>query len=323
MSSTAETRPRLTPLEQARRGVGVGGPGAARTRRRRGGRRRAVTLLLLIVPSAFLLVAIHGYPLVYAAIQATHNGNLLQVGQFVGLQNFANVLSNPALWRAALFTLIFTVSGVFGSWVIGLSLALLLRRRVAIRGFFRTLLLLPWVVPVVVSTTAWNWLVATPNSPVPLLFKGLGWGTPLFLADPTLAAITVCLFKVWVSFPFMMLMASSALASVDASLDEAARVDGASSRQILFQITLPMIAKSTYVSWILMAIFCINDFPSVFLLTAGGPVGSTTTLVVYAYQAVFANFQTGPGVAVAFLMTLLSIVIALVLYRQIRRSSTP
>ena len=71
---------------------------------------------------------------------------------------------------------------------------------------FKILLLLPWVVPIVVSATAWNWLVATPHSPLPIMAEALGLGNVLFLADPTLAKITVCVFKVWVSFPFMMMM---------------------------------------------------------------------------------------------------------------------
>jgi multiple sugar transport system permease protein len=178
---------------------------------------------------------------------------------------------------------------------------------------------LPWVVPVVVSATSWNWLVATPQSPLPILAQALGFGNVLFLADPVLAQVTVCVFKVWISFPFMMMMMSSALASVDINVYEASKVDGASSWQTFRQITLPMISRSTYISWILMTIFCVNDFPTIFLLTGGGPVNATQSLVVLAYSTVFQNFQTGPGVAIAFIMTLVLVIIATMLYRQIRK----
>src|SRR5207253_178145 len=166
-----------------------------------------------------------------------------------------------------------------------------------------------------------NWHVATPQSPVPNLAHALGFGTPLFLADPTLAKITVCVFKVWVSFPFMMLMTSAALASVEDTVYEASSIDGASKWQQFTHITLPMISRSTYISWILMTIFCVNDFPTIYLLTGGGPVDSTTSLVVLAYRTVFQDFQTGPGVAIAFLMTMTLVVISVILYRQIRKSS--
>lgn len=310
-------------LAKARRGVAPGGPGRAPKNHTRTSTLKAQTtrtFFWLLLPSVLLLLLINGFPLVYAAIQATHNGSLINTGDFVGWDNFVNVLSSPGFWKAARFTLVFTIVGVFGSWAVGLGLALLLRTRIPARGLFKVLLLLPWVVPIVVSSTAWNWLVATPQSPVPSLFHALGLGTPLFLADPTLAMVTVCVFKVWVSFPFMMMMSASALASVDENIYEAASMDGASRFQQFTQITLPLVARSTYISWILMTIFCVNDFPTIYLLTGGGPVDATTSLVVFAYRTVFQNFQTGPGVAVAFLMTLTLVIVSALLYRQIRKA---
>jgi multiple sugar transport system permease protein len=282
--------------------------------------RGTATLVLLVAPSVVLLILINAYPLVYAAFQSTHNGTLISQGDYVGFSNYASTLTSPAFWKAVVFTLIFTVVGVFGSWGVGMGLALLLRTRMPGRGIFKVLLLLPWVVPIVVSSTAWNWLVATPQSPLPSLANALGLGTPLFLADPTLAKITVCVFKVWVSFPFMMMMTSAALASVDDTVYEASSMDGATKWQQFVHITLPMISRSTYISWILMTIFCVNDFPTIFLLTGGGPVDATTSLVVLSYRTVFQNFQVGPGVSIAFLMTLTLVVVSVVLYRQIRKA---
>src|SRR5206468_8366800 len=135
------------------------------------------------------------------------------------------------------------------------------------------------------------------------------------------AKVTVCVYKIWVSFPFMMLMASAALASVPETVYEAAQMDGAGAVQRFRRITLPIIARPTYISWILMTIFCVNDFPTIYLLTGGGPVDATTSLVVLAYRSVFQDFQTGPGVAIAFLMTLTLVVVSVILYRQIRKSS--
>src|SRR6478752_10145770 len=201
-------------LARARRGLAPGGSGAAPGKRKSKLSAQATrTFFWLLLPSVVLLVLIHGYPLIYAAVQATHDGDLLQTGNFVGVQNFTTVLTSPAFWKAAQFTLWFTIVGVFGSWLVGLGLALLLRTKIPGRGTFKVLLMLPWVVPIVVSSTAWNYLLATPDSPIPALLNAIGINSPLFLADPTWAKITVCVFKVWVSFPFMMLMTSAALAS--------------------------------------------------------------------------------------------------------------
>ena len=280
-----------------------------------------LTLLLLVAPSVLLVVLINAYPFVYAAYQSAHNGSLISTGSFVGLSNYTDTLTSRAFWRAALFTLIFTLAGVFGSWLVGLGLALLLRSIIPARGMFKVLLLLPWVVPIVVSATSWNWLVATSASPLPALSHALGLGSPLFLANPILAKITVCVYKVWVSFPFAMLMISAALSTVDESSYEAARIDGATSWQQFINITLPLISRSTYITWILMTIFCVNDFPTIYLLTGGGPVDATTSLVVLSYRTVFQNFQVGPGVSIAFMMTVTLILVSVVLYRQIRKAA--
>lgn len=294
-------------------------PGGRRPARRFGVNR--MTMLALVAPSVLLLLLINAYPFLSAANQSVHNGSLINPGSFVGLDNYGSVLTSQPFWQAAQFTLIFTIVGVFGSWAVGLGMALLLQTDIPGRGVFKVLLLLPWVVPIVVSATAINYLVATPSSPVPSLFNALGLGAPLFLANPTWAKVTVCVYKVWVSFPFMMLMSSAALATVDPTLYEAAQMDGASAFQRFRRVTLPIIARPTYISWILMTIFCVNDFPTIYLVTGGGPVSATTTLVVLAYRTVFQNFEVGPGVAIAFMMTLTLVVVSVVLYRQIKRAA--
>jgi multiple sugar transport system permease protein len=237
----------------------------------------------------------------------------------VGLGNYADVLTSPQFLQATIFTIIFAVVGVFGSWTVGLALALLLRTRIPGKRFFKVLLLLPWIVPVVVSATSWNWLVATPQSPVPTLLAAVGINNANFLGDPVLAKIVVCVFKVWISFPFMMMMMSAALASVDTSVYEAAKVDGASPWQAFTRVTLPIISRTTYISWVLMTIFCVNDFPTIFLLTQGGPVNATTSLIVLAYQYAFQNLQTGPATAVALMMTAVLVIVSTLLYRQIKK----
>ena len=307
-------------LTRARKGVAVRGSGSPLEPRK--GRRPGAGPLILLAfaaPALILLLLITLYPLIYAGYQSLRDGSLISAGDFVGLENYQQVLTDPVFWAATRFTVIFTLVGVFGSWLVGLALALLLKTRIPFNTGFKVLLLLPWVVPVVVSATSWNWLVATPQSPMPILAEALGFGNVLFLANPLLAQITVCVFKVWISFPFMMTMMAAALASVDNNVYEAARVDGASKWNMLTNITLPMISRSTYISWILMTIFCVNDFSTIFLLTGGGPVNATQSLVVMSYVTVFQNFDTGIGVAIAFLMTFVLIVISVVLYQRIKK----
>jgi len=275
----------------------------------------------LAMPSIILMALINAYPLGFALVQSMHNGGLLRLGKFVGLRNYLNVLTDPAFWSAASFTLLFTVCGVFGSWLVGFGLAVLLKPDFPGRNIFKVLLLLPWIVPIVVTSMSWNWLVATPRSLLPQLAETLGLGQVMFLADPTMAMVTVCLFKIWISYPFMMMMGAAALESIETSVYEAATLDGATPRQQLRYIVLPMTAKSTYISWILMTMFSVNDFATIYLLTGGGPVNATTSLIVLAYRSVFQDFLPGYGVAISFIMTIVLVALSLLLFRQVRRSN--
>ena len=155
---------------------------------------------------------------------------------------------------------------------------MLLRKRVHVRGLFKILLLLPWIVPVVVSSTAWNWLVATPGSPVPVIASHLGLGR-------------YCSWPIPRPRSRLLVQGLAELPVHDAHGERRPgrggqrHLRGGAGRrghgwQQLRRITLPVIARSTYISWILMFIFCIGDFQSIYLLTGGGPVNATTTLVV-------------------------------------------
>jgi multiple sugar transport system permease protein len=282
---------------------------------------RRITLAGLALPSLLLMVVVNAYPLVFALIQSVHSGSLIKLGAFVGFDNFLDALSDPGFWYAARFTAIFTFCGVFGSWIVGFALALLLRPDFPGRNLFKVLLLLPWIVPVVVSSMSWNWLLATRDSLMPNIARTLGMGEVMFLADANMAAITVCVFKIWISYPFMMMMCAAALESVETNLYEAARVDGANSWQQLVYLVLPVTARSTYISWILMTMFSVNDFATIYLLTGGGPVDATTSLVVLAYRTVFQDFRPGYGIAISLLMTAALIALSVLLLRQIRRAA--
>lgn len=293
----------------------------AAPRRRSPWRGRAPVLAGLALPSIVLMGVVNLYPVVFAAIQSVHDGGLLDLGHFVGGANFASALADGSVWQAARFTLLFAACGVFGSWIVGFALALLLRPAFPGRAWFKVLLLLPWIVPIVVSSMSWNWLVATAASPLPMLARQLGMGPVLFLADPTMAILTVCVFKVWISYPFMLMMMAAALEGIETSVTDAAQIDGAGAWQRLVHITLPMTARASFISWTLMAMFSVNDFATIYLLTGGGPVNATTSLVVLAYRAVFQDFQPGYGAAIAFLMTGVLAGLSVLLLRQIRRSS--
>jgi multiple sugar transport system permease protein len=268
------------------------------------------------------LVGVNIYPLLYAVFQSLHNGSILQSGPFVEGTNYSTVLGSTLFWEAVKFTAIFAVAGTAGSYVLGLALALMLRN-IPGAAVFRALLLLPWVVPIVVSMTSWNWLIGYRQGLADSSLHALGLPSVLFLASPTSAVLTVCAVKVWETFPFAMLVLGAGLHGIDPSVLEAAAVDGAGPWQRLRHVTLPLLSKVSVIACLLMVIFSVNDFSTVYLLTGGGPLDATQNLVVYSYQLVFNELETGPGVAVALVTTGAMIVLALLLYRavfSVRRS---
>ena len=281
----------------------------------------AVQLRVLATPSVIVLCLIGGYPIIYAVYQSLRNGSLISPGSFVGGANYKYVLTNGTFWDAARFTLIFTVAAVVGSYLVGLALALTFQAGFPGARIIKPLLLLPWVVPVVVSMTSWGWLIGTGQGLADEFTHAIGLGDVGFLASPTAAVISVCVVKIWESFPFMLLVLGAAMETIDPTLYEAATVDGASWWASTRRITMPLLRNVSFMTWILMAIFSVNDFPTVWLLTGGGPLGATQSLVVYAYELVFQEFHTGQGIAIAILATLIAGGMAIGLFRFLNPSS--
>jgi multiple sugar transport system permease protein len=282
----------------------------------------AIQLRVLATPSIVILCLIGVYPIIYAVYQSLRSGTLISSGSFVGLANYKYVLTNSTFWSSARFTLIFTLAAVVGSYLVGLALALTFQAGFPGARIIKPLLLLPWVVPVVVSMTSWGWLIGTGQGLADEFTHALGLGDVGFLATPTNAVISVSVVKIWESFPFMLLVLGAAMETIDPTLYEAARVDGAGWWASTRHITLPLLRNVSFMTWILMAIFSVNDFPTVWLLTGGGPVGATQSLVVYAYELVFQEFHTGQGIAIAIFATLIAGGMAIGLFRFLNPGST-
>jgi multiple sugar transport system permease protein len=283
----------------------------------------AVQLRALATPSVIVICLIGIYPLCYAIYQSLRSGSLISSGSYVGAENYRTVLTSATFWNSAEFTLIFTVAAVVGSYLVGLALALAFQAGMPAARVLKALLLLPWVVPVVVSMTSWSWLIGTPQGLADQLTSALGLGDVGFLSTPTSAIISVCVVKIWESFPFMFLVLGAALETVDVTLYESARCDGASWWASVRYISLPLLRNVSFMTWILMAIFSVNDFPTIWLLTGGGPLAATQSLVVYSYELVFQEFLTGQGIAVAMFATVITAFMAVVLFRFINVGRRP
>jgi ABC-type sugar transport system permease subunit len=276
---------------------------------------------LLLLPSLALIGVIEFYPFISGASYSFHKGNLLSTGAFVGLQNYQRLFSSPDFYHSLWFSFLFAIFNVLFSYLIGLALALFLNLDFPGRGLCRVLLLLPWIVPAVVSIVSWKWLIADRGGLVNVLLSDLHLGPIYFLSDSGWAMVAVIVIKIWRSFPFMMLSLLAALQVIDKTLYEAARIDGANNWQMFWHITMPHLKNISIVQAILMVIWSINDFETPFLLTQGGPSNATENLILLAYRYTFGRNDVGRGSAVALLTLVVLTVLATYMMRFQRKSA--
>ncbi|MFN8470499.1 MAG: sugar ABC transporter permease [Caldilineaceae bacterium] len=287
---------------------------AAPRRRRR--RRTEWLPYWLVVPSLLLILMINLYPFATGFMYSLRDGTMLKEGDFVGLANYTALLTDSNFHHSLWFSVLFSLGAVFGSYVIGLALALLLNKDIPFRGFFRVALLVPWIIPSVVSIISWRWMINTDSGLLNLGLTTFGFDPVYLLSTERQAMFAVIVVKIWRSFPFMMLSLLAALQTIDLTLYEAAQIDGAGRWQSFRFITFPHLRDLSIVLWILMTIWSVNDFETPYLLTGGGPSNATENLIVLAYRYTFRSNQVGSGTAVAFVTLILLMILALLLLRR-------
>jgi multiple sugar transport system permease protein len=266
----------------------------------------------LIVPSLLVIALVNLYPFVNGLYLSLTNSSLLGTGSFVGLDSFRSVVSNIEFDGALRFTLIFAVCAVFGSYIVGLLLALLLNGEVWGRGFFRAGLLIPWIIPPIVSIVSWRWMLDQ-GGLINAVLGDFGIAPIFFLSSTFWAPLAVIIVKIWVSFPFMMVTCLAGLQSIPQELYEAVAIDGGGPLAAFRAITLPHLRMLSIISWLLMTIWSVNDFTTIWLLTQGGPVDSSENLIVLAFKYAFQVGSVGLGAAVAIIMMLIMLAVGIVL----------
>lgn len=294
--------------------------GTWRTRARQMATPEFVTPAILLTPSILLLMLVIAYPMVQGFYFSFTNGSLMKAGRLVGIDNYVKLLTSPAFYHSLQFSLVFAFFNVVGCYLLGLGLALLMQKDMPGRAVFRVLLLLPWIVPSLVSIVAWRWMVADDKALFNQIVAVFGGSPIYFLSDSSWAITLVIIIKIWRSFPFMMLSLLAALQSIDRSLYEAAAIDGATKWQSFCNVTVPQIKNISIVLGLLMTVWSVNDFDTPWLLTQGGPANATENLIVLAYRYTFARNDVGMGAATSFVTLFILMVLVFFLLRLQRRN---
>src|SRR6266404_6186968 len=282
-------------------------------------RRLAVALLL---PTVVLLGLFIAYPFVKGVELSVTDAKVGIPGHFVGLQNFEKIWNDDifhvAVWNTCVYTAVATVFKL----VLGLWLALLLNHNFKGKAFTRAFILLPFIIPTVLSTLAWKWMFDPTFSVINwMLFRlGLIHSRINWLGDPNLALISVIIVNVWRGLPFYAISLLAGLQTISPELHEAAAIDGARAWQRFRHVTWPLLLPVTMVIVLFSVIQTFADFQLVYVLTGGGPANATHLFATYAYQIGVGTGLLSEGAAVSlaiFPVLLLVVIIQLIYIRRV------
>ncbi|MET9871332.1 sugar ABC transporter permease [Streptomyces sp. NPDC006386] len=260
------------------------------------------------------------YPMIQAGYLSFTSYNLVQAAQWVGLGNYRHMLHDPQVWNALRNTLVYAAVSTPVSVLLALALALFLNRAMALRGFLRSAVFLPFVVSLGVVSIAWSFLLDPDIGLLSDWLSHLGITTQQgYLQDPSTAMAAVIAVGVWKNVGFYMIMYLAGLQSIPGELYDAARSDGANAWQRLRNVTWPLLANQTMLITIMAAIGTLQAFDQIYVMTHGGPFFQTETLVMFTYRIGFENNQFGYAAAVSWVLLLLVFALSMVQFTYFRK----
>ncbi len=275
----------------------------------------------LLLPTVVLLALFIAYPFIQGVLLAVTDTKVGIPGRFVGLQNFF-ALWNDSIFRTAVWnTFVYTAVASVFKLGLGLWLALLLNRNFKGKAFTRAFILLPFIIPTVLSTFAWKWMFDPTFSVInwSLFQFGLIHGRINWLGDPGLALISVIIVNVWRGVPFFAISLLAGLQTINPELQEAAAIDGARAWQRFWHVTWPLLLPVTMVVLLFSVIQTFADFQLVYVLTGGGPANATQLFATYAYQIGVGTGLLSEGAAISLAMFPFLLIIVVVQLLYIRR----
>lgn len=299
---------------------------AAPPRPRRRGDERAIQYLFL-APAVLYVLAFFGFPIVknlLMSLQAYDFSTFFNgEAPFVGLDNYAAVLTDPIFLQALLNTGLFTIGSIIGQFVLGLALSLYFRRRFPLSGILRGLLLLPWLLPMIASAAVWRWILEQDNGVLNRFLEQIGLiSAPIpWLTSSDTALIAVIMVNIWLGIPFNVALLYSGLQAIPEELYEAGQLDGATGWRSFWHITLPLLRPVVGVVLLLGVIYTIKVLDLIIGLTGGGPANATQTIATRAYELSFLEFDFGQGAALSNILIVIALAFSVVYLRANARAA--
>ncbi|QHK18543.1 ABC transporter permease subunit [Pseudarthrobacter psychrotolerans] len=289
---------------------------SARTQPATRRRRFTWTPYLFIGLAVLYLLLFAVVPLLKGLDLSFTNTRLLNptAGKYIGFDNYDRLLGSGAFFKSVVTTLVYTAFTVIGSLALGTVSAFVINRFFPGRTLARAVMVMPWAVPTVAVVLVFRWIYNDSTGVANAATAALGLGERGWLTDPSYGMLSVVLATVWKVTPFVMLVVLAALQSVPEDLYEATKIDGADSYSTFKLVVLPFLLPTLRVVALLMTIWSFRRFEIIWLLTGGGPVDVTTTIVIDVYRQAFSNSQLGLAAATGMLGLVLSLIVTAVYF---------
>jgi len=290
-------------------------------KRRRGPltREAQITGWLFVSPMVIGFTLLLLFPMGLALYMSFTDWPLLGDHHFVGIDNYRDIMSDSLFWKVLTNTVYFTVGLVPLNIILALLLALLLSKSLRGIGLFRTAIFVPVMTSLVVWSIVWKYMFATDSGLINQLLMMFGVKGPAWLYDTNLAMPAVIVTSVLKNVGLNMVLFIAALQQVPRSLYEAATLDGAGKTKTFFNVTLPMITPTVFLTVIMTVIGSLKVFGQIFVMTQGGPSNSTKVLVYYIWEKAFKLFELGYASALAFVLFFVVLVLTLVQWQLRKR----
>ncbi|WP_011583081.1 MULTISPECIES: carbohydrate ABC transporter permease [Chelativorans] len=274
----------------------------------------------LLAPALIIALGISFYPAYYAVDISLHRTSFFQKLNFVGLDNYRRLFLNPEFAQALVATMKFTFGSVVLIIPMGLAFALLLNQPIRFSAFFRTVLILPWALSQSVTAMLWMWILNPSYGPGNFILEQLGLPSILFLSEPNWTIWIVTAVNAWMSYPLPMVLFLAALQTVPKELYDAAQIDGCSGWRQIWHISIPWIKSTIMTTLIVMTLQVVNMVTLLYVMTGGGPLGTTQTLSLFVFEDGFFNFKLASAACAGVIIFVLNIIFSMSYIRVLRQS---
>ncbi len=303
---------------------------------------------LYLLPAFLIIAVFHIIPVGYAIWISLQSGSVRRF-QFTGLDNYIRALNAPEFWSALQTTIFYTLGTVPFTMALGLGIAYLLFQKIRGRSVYRTIYFMPYIISTVASAIVWAWVfdprsglanhtlalfgippqqwLIEPTGVFRLIGESLGLTLPAWAAGPSLALVGIMIFAVWQALGFSVVIFLAGLGNINSELYEAGRIDGANGWHLFRYITLPLLAPTTFFLLVISLIFSLQAFNHIYAMNQaaaqplGGPLGTTRTMSIFMFSALYEQNRAGYASAIAILLSLLILGLTLVQFKYLGRNT--